>query len=313
MKCLIMESGRHISATEVRQALPEFDIVDAPDEASAYSVCADADVLVALAHEVSDAIVSRMSRLRYVASLTSGTDHLAGLKALRTDVMITSARGVHGPQMSELAFLYMIALSRNLRAMQANQSNRVWDRWPQKILLGKTVLVVGVGPIAEELALRCKAFGMRTIGVSDARVEAQGFDVLVPRTKLMEQCRQADFFIVLVPLTPSTTRLVNADVLAALKPGCVLINLARGAIVDEQALIAALQSGHLGGAGLDVFEEEPPPASNPLWCMQNVIVTPRIGGMSDEYPSQVLPIVVHNLRAYARQDYSSMINVVRGL
>jgi D-2-hydroxyacid dehydrogenase (NADP+) len=117
--------------------------------------------------------------------------------------------------------------------------------------------------------------------------------------------------IVLVPLSASTTHLIDERVLGAMKPGGILINLARGPVVDEKALVRALQSGHLGGAGLDVFEEEPLPDDSALWDMPNVIVTPRIGGMSDVYPMQVLPLLVHNLRCYEQGRLGELKNVVR--
>jgi phosphoglycerate dehydrogenase-like enzyme len=205
----------------------------------------------------------------------------------------------------------MISLSRRFPRMQANQRAHVWERWPQQILLGKTAVIAGIGPIAEDLATRCKAFGLTTIGISDARKEAVGFDQLLPRARITEACGRADFLVILVPLTDQTRGMINATVLSALKPTSIVINLARGPIIDEGALVEALQSGKIGGAGLDVFENEPLPSASPLWDMPNVIITPRIGGMSDEYPRQVLPVVVHNLSAFARGARDEMINVVR--
>jgi D-2-hydroxyacid dehydrogenase (NADP+) len=135
---------------------------------------------------------------------------------------------------------------------------------------------------------------------------------MMPRTRLAEAAALADFLIVLVPLSAETRHLIDARVLAAMKPTAVLINLARGPLIDEPALIARLQAGLLGGAALDVFETEPLPPNSPLWDMPNVIVTPRIGGMSDVYAEQVLPLIVHNLRAFAEGRLDAMKNVARG-
>jgi D-2-hydroxyacid dehydrogenase (NADP+) len=213
--------------------------------------------------------------------------------------------------MAELAFLYMIALSRDFRPMQANQQAHQWQRWPQKLLFGKTAVLVGIGPIAEDMAARCKAFGMQVVGVSDARQEAVGFDRILPRARLLEAAGLADFLILLVPLSDSTRHMIDDTVLAAMKPTGILINLARGPVVDEKALVRRLQDGSIAGAGLDVFEEEPLPGSSPLWDMPNVIVTPRVGGMSDVFAQQILPIVLHNLNCFSNKRFDDMMNIVR--
>jgi phosphoglycerate dehydrogenase-like enzyme len=122
----------------------------------------------------------------------------------------------------------------------------------------------------------------------------------------------ADFLIVLVPLSAQTRHFIDETVLKAMKPTGILINLARGPLIDEQALARALRDGQIGGAALDVFETEPLPTDSPLWDMPNVIVTPRIGGMSDVYADQVLPLVVHNLHCFAQGRLSEMKNIVRG-
>lgn len=311
MSVLILEDGVHIVADDVRKACPALSIVAAPNAAAALTLAGNAEILVALAHDVTDDLIAAMPRLRYICSLTAGVDHLHSLKALKADVRITSGRGIHGPQMSELAFLYMISLSRNFAAMQANQRNHVWQRWPQTLLLGKTAVLVGIGPIAEDMAARCKAFGMQVIGISDARASAPGFDRLMPRAQLQEAAGLADFLIVLVPLSERTRHMIDDSVLSAMKRSGILINLARGPLVDEAALVKRLQDGSLGGAGLDVFEEEPPPDQSPLWDMPNVIITPRIGGMSDVFAKQILPIVAHNLTCFTEGRPADMMNIVR--
>jgi len=133
----------------------------------------------------------------------------------------------------------------------------------------------------------------------------------MPRAQLREAAHLADFLIVLVPLSERTRHMIDDGVLSAMKRGGIVINLARGPVVDEKALIKRLQDGTLGGAGLDVFEEEPPPDQSPLWDMPNVIITPRIGGMSDVFSKQILPIVTHNLTCFAEGRAADMINIVR--
>lgn len=313
MRALIMDRGVHIDPDAIRKECPSIEFDYAPDLEAALGCCAEAEVLLAMAHEVSDELVGRMPRLRYVCAMSAGTDRLQTLTTLKGDVLITSGRGIHGPQMSELAFLSMIALSRDFKRMQRNQAAHGWDRWPQRLIFGKTAVLVGIGPIAEEMAARCVAFGMRVIGVSDARDRAPGFDRMMKRSELPQAAAIADFMILLVPLSADTRHMIDERVLGAMKPGGILINLARGPVVDEKALVKALQSGHLGGAGLDVFEEEPLPDESPLWDMPNVIITPRIGGMSDVYAKQVQPLLVHNLHCFAEGRLDDLKNVVRPL
>jgi D-2-hydroxyacid dehydrogenase (NADP+) len=310
MEVLVFENGSHLNVAALRRAFPALTIHATHDLAEACRIGGNAEVLAALAHQVSDGLLAAMPRLRWIASLTTGTDHLRGLKNLRSDIVVTSARGIHGPQMSELALLNMISLSRRVPEMMRNQNDAKWERWSQPILSDKTVVIVGVGQIGETMAERFRAFGMRIVGVSDARADVAGFDRVLPRDKLREAAALADFLIVLVPLNDATRHLINGDVLSAMKPSAYLINLARGDVIDETALIAHLQARRIAGAGLDVFAEEPPRKDNPLWTMPNVIMTPRIGGMSDCYAEQVLPLMIGNLRAFSDGRLKEMRNLV---
>lgn len=292
--------------------LPELTVRAATSLETALAAGRDAEIIVALAHEITAELVAAMPKLRWIQALTTGTDSLTTLPNLAPDVVITSGRGIHGPQMSEMAFLHMLALSRNFPRMLANQKLAVWERWPQRLLLGKTAVLLGVGAISEELAVRCKAFGMRVVGISAGRSAVPGFDAVLPRDRLKEAAGEADFLIILVPLAPDTRHLVNRDIIAALPPRAILINLARGDVVDEAALIDALTARRIAGAGLDVFSVEPLPAESPLWHLDNVVITPRLGGMSDVYRQQIMPVLLDNLRAYMSGDRTRLRNIVRG-
>jgi D-2-hydroxyacid dehydrogenase (NADP+) len=310
VEVMVFEDGSHLNVGALRREFPHLTIHATHDMAEALRICTNAEVLVALAHHVTDDLLAAMPKLRWIASLTTGTDHLRELGNLRNDVLVTSGRGIHGPQMSELALLNMIALSRRFPKMLRNQMEAKWERWPQPVLLEKTAVIVGVGQIGEALARRCRAFEMKLVAVSDARNEIPGFDLVFPRTKLKQAAALADFLIVLVPLNAETRHMINDEIISAMKPTAFLINLARGDVIDEAALIRHLSAGGIAGAGLDVFAEEPPRPDNPLWRMSNVVMTPRIGGMSDRYAEQVLPLMIHNLRAFADGRPQDMRNIV---
>ena len=279
-------------AAAIRERMPNTIVHAAETLPDALACCANADVLVALAPDIPDALIAAMPKLRWVQALTTGVDNLLTTPSLAPDVRISSARGIHGPQMAEMAFVHMLTLSRDLPRMSTNQSQARWERWPQRLLFGKTAVLVGVGSISEETAQRCKAFGMHVTGISDSRTEAPGFDRIAKRSALLHEASQADFLIVLVPLDASTKGMIGADVFAAMKPTGIVINLARGPVVDEAALIAALREHQIGGAGLDVLDPEPPSPDNPLWHMPNVFITPHVGGMSDTYAQQVTPLLL---------------------
>jgi len=273
-------------------------------------IAGNASAIFAKAHAIHADMIAAAPRLRWIQALTTGVDHLLTLN-LPKDLLIHSARGVHGPQMSELTFMYMLALTRDLQRMKANQAAHRWERWSQVLLVGKTILIVGVGAISEALAARCQAFGMKVVGISDARTSTPGFNELHPRSKLVEQAGRADYVVALVPYSPATHHMISREVLAAMKPTGIFINIARGNVVDEQALIEALREKRIAGAGLDVFSTDPLPAGSPLWDLPNVIMTPRIGGMSDIYAQQLTPLVLENLGLFLAGDTAAMRNPVQ--
>ncbi|MCC6889460.1 MAG: D-2-hydroxyacid dehydrogenase [Hyphomicrobiales bacterium] len=293
------------------QALPDLHVRGAADPAEALATCADAEILVIRTDEIFAELIDAMPKLRLIQALTTGTDHIQALPNLPAHVLLAAARGFHGPQMSELAFVFMLHFVRDFRGLFATQAAHRWNRVEQRLLAGQTAVIVGVGAIAEELAKRCVVFGMRVLGVSDGRLAAPHFEAIYPRARLTDAATQADFLIALVPHTPETDNLIGAAVFEAMKRSAVLINLARGGVVDEDALIAALGRGTIAGAGLDVFRVEPLPADSPLWDMPNVFITSHVGGMADSYGEQVMPLLIDNLRAFAQGQPDKMRFIVK--
>lgn len=298
-------------AERLAKALPALRFQAARDPAEALAKCADAEILVIRTDEIFAELIDKMPKLRLIQALTTGTDHIQALPNLPKHVTLAAARGFHGPQMSELAFIFMLHFMRDFRDLFATQDAHRWNRVEQSILVDRAAVIVGVGAIAEDLAQKCKAFGMRTVGVSDGRTQAPYFDAILPRAKLNEAAAQADFLIVLTPHTRETTDLIDAAVFDAMKPTGVLINIARGGVVDEDALIAALRAGKIRGAGLDVFKVEPLPKESPLWDMPNVFITSHVGGMADTYGDQVMPLLVENLRAFVEDQPEKMRFIVK--
>ena len=260
--------------------------------------------------EFTRAHAARMPRLEWIQCLISGCEHIVHALDGREHVLITTVSGIHGPQVSEMAVLHMLALSRNARRLLRNHDAHVWDRLEQRVLTGKMVGIVGLGAIGAYLARVCKAFGMTVYGLSRSARSLDAVDRTFNRTELVDLARDVDFLVVVVPETAETVGLIDAQVLSAMKPTAYLINLARGPVVDEEALIAALRAGEIAGAGLDVFAVEPLPATSPLWNLENVIITPHVAGRSDHYVEGALTVVEHNLAAYLRGARDDLVNVI---
>ena len=304
----------HFDAQPYRERLaPKFPAVEfhtAHHANEANSVVSEVDVIMGLGHHIPPALIAAAPKLKWVQALTTGTETLTVPGVLPPHVVLTSTRGIHGPQMSELAFLNMIALNRNFRKMQRNQAEGKWEQWNQPILEDKTIVIVGLGILAEHLAERCKLFGMKVIGVSSGRTTAPHFDEVHPRSALPQVAGRADFLMLLVPYSPETHHLIDRAVLAAMKPTAFLINLARGGVLDEAALIEHLQAGKIAGAGLDIFSNMPLPPDNPLWRMPNVIITPHVGGRSDKFVAQTMTILEPNIQAFIDGRMKDMLNII---
>jgi len=304
------ETIRNQYRDRLQARFPELviNVVDHHSKVGPY--IAAADILLTFAPRLTDDVLRAGTKLKWVQALGTGVDNLIDRPCLRKDVIVTNVHGIHGPPVSEAAIGSMLALARDIpRAVRA-QDNREWARFPAQLLHNKTVGVFGSGAIAEELAPKCKAFGMRTIGVSSAPRAVAAFDRMHGRDNLVTVVGEFDFFVLLTPLTEKTRNSIDASVFAAMKPTSFLVNLARGGVVDEPALIDALKSGRIGGAALDVFNEEPLPHDHPFWGMENVIITTHQGGFCDVYIDYALPTVEANMRCFLAGDIGGMINVV---
>jgi len=294
----------------LRKRFPEIaiELVDHHSKVGPYIDKADA--LITFAPMLSGDVLAAATQLKWVQALRTGVDNLIDQPALPKDVIVTNMRGIHGAPVSEAALAGMLALARGLRRAIGAQDERQWRRFPAQLLQDKTVGIFGVGQIAEILAPKCKAFGMRVVGMTSAPRELAGFDRMYRRADLPQVVGDFDFLVPLTPLSATTRNSIDAGILAAMKPTSFLVNLARGGIVDEPALIETLAKGRIAGAALDVFSQEPLPTDHPFWSMPNVIITAHQGGFCDVYIDHALPTIEANMERFLKGDYSGMINVV---
>jgi len=270
-----------------------------------------ADILMTFGPMMSERVLEQAANLKWIQALGTGVDGIVDRPSLRDDVVVTNLHGVHGPPVSEAALMSLLALSRQLPRSVRNQSAHKWERFPARLLRDKTVGIFGIGIIAEELAPKCKAFGMTVVGITSTRRAVPGFDTVYAREELVEAVRGLDYLVLLTPYTAATRHSVDAKVLAAMKRSAYLVNLARGGVVDEAALIDALREKRIAGAALDVFAEEPLPADHPFWDMEEVIVTTHQGGFCDVYVDFALPVIEENLRKFLAGDTAGMTNLVK--
>jgi len=219
------------------------------------------------------------------------------------DFVLTSASGVHPIQITEHIFAMLLAFARRLcRAVHA-QERHEWLGYGDQTgifeLYGKTMALVGVGAIGARMAEVATAFGMRVLGVRrNPEIGAPGVEAMFDSDQLLGVLPQADFVVIAAPLTPETHHLIGERELRAMKPTAYIVNIGRGGIIDEGALIRALQEGWIAGAGLDVFEMEPLPQDSSLWDMENVVVTGHYAGATPRYDERAMAIFLDNLRRY---------------
>jgi phosphoglycerate dehydrogenase-like enzyme len=287
------------------------DVISTADKAAA--ALREADMLLTFGQMMKNLKLdlSTADKLKWVQALGTGLDGITDQPALKPGVTVTSLHGVHGAPVSEAALASMLALSRDLPGFVRAQDEHAWKRWPAKLLYEKTVGILGIGVIAEALAPKCKALGMKVIGITSSPRKVAGFDRIHPISELRNVLPECDHLVLLTPYSAATHHMIDASVFAAMKPGSYFTNLARGGVVDEDALIEALRSKKIAGAALDVFNQEPLPPDNPLWTFKNVIITTHQGGFCDTYPNLAMPILEHNMRCFLKGDLKSMMNVAR--
>ncbi|WP_422010910.1 D-2-hydroxyacid dehydrogenase [Reyranella sp.] len=261
----------------------------------------EADVVSASGMWKND-IIPHATKLKFVQSISSGMDQyskeLLGAKGIR----LASAAGVNARAVAEHALALILAVFRRLPEARDNQHKKVWRGMLGDLtqredeLGGKTLLIVGMGRIGSHLAKLAKAFDMKVIGIRrDPKAGTNGADEIHAMDDLVKLVPQADIVALTCALTPETTGLMSATAFAAMKPSSVFVNVARGKVADEAALIATMEGNKIWAAALDVTAEEPLPAASPLWTMPNVFITPHTAGETRAYEDNVIDILIENL------------------
>ncbi len=290
---------------------PDCEIIPVGPDGESTGSLEEADVLFlrwGLSPEATRRLLTRIPGLRWIHTISAGVDHLLFPELRDSDAILTNASGVFNIPIAETVMAYILAVVKRLPEFWARQREHRWEKLPLRELRGLTVGVIGLGDIGTEVARLCRAFGMRVLGLRRRPAPSDIADEVMPPDRLHDLIARSAFVVIAVPLTAETRGMIGRAELAAMKPDAWLINISRGAIVDEEALMEALREGRIGGACLDVFAQEPLPPDSPLWDLPNVIITPHNSWSSPHIEEREIDLFLENLRRYVAGE--PLLNVV---
>jgi phosphoglycerate dehydrogenase-like enzyme len=283
----------------IEAALPGDELIMIKDE-SELTRAADAEVAFSgISIDRLHKLLAAAPKLRWLHTPAAGVDRFLDIAELRArDIMLTNNSGSYDIQIAEHVIAFIFAAGKRLHLYRDQQSRKEWSDQDHAELRGETVVVFGAGSIGGEVARLASAVGLRVIAVRRSGGPVPGASRVVGPDALASVAAEADYLVVAAPLTPRTRGAVSREVIAAMKPSAWLINIARGPIVDEPALVEALRAGRIGGAALDTFVKEPLPADSPLWTMPNVVITPHTSNSSPKVRERTLALFVENVRRF---------------
>jgi phosphoglycerate dehydrogenase-like enzyme len=281
-----------------------------------------ADVEVMFAGSLSAQQFQAAKKLRWIHSQSAAVHQFMFPEFVHSDVLLTNSREVHAPVVAEHVIAMIFALAKKIPAAARFQQQGVWGQegiWRGRLrpreIAGATLGLIGLGSIGRNVAKNASSLGMRVIAVREhpEREKPQGVREVLPSSKLLELLRQSDYAVLSVPLTPETTGIIGRGELAAMKADASLINVGRGPLVDQRALVDALREQKIGAAALDVFDQEPLPSDSPLWNLENLLITPHTAGMSDNMWEHHYSLFRENLGRYlSGQPLLGLVNKQRG-
>jgi len=283
----------------LKSIVPELGVVAAPGEEQELKEVADADIFFG---RIPRSVFLAGKNLKWVQVFGAGVETQFFPEMTQSNVILCNTSGAYNQTMADQAFALILGISRGIAMFERNRPKKIWGRTGVlRQLGGQTLGIIGLGNIGGEIARRGKAFGMKVIAADLRDMECPEYvDQLCKLDKLDDVLTKSDYMVLIVPLTDKTRGMIGAKELSKMKPTAYLINIGRGPLVDEPALINALKTGVIAGAGLDVFAVEPLPQDSELWNMENVVMTPHIGGLSPETRSISFEIFFENFKRFVK-------------
>ncbi|WP_134671305.1 D-2-hydroxyacid dehydrogenase [Halorussus marinus] len=305
----LSDDARASLRTALADRLPGADLAVTATPPETDDRLPDAEIVATV--RLPDDRLDRAERLRWVQSLSAGVDHFDADALESRDVALTNASGVHAEPIGEQVLGYMLVFERNIHKGIAQQHRGVWESYGGRELRDETVGIVGVGAIGARVAELASAFGMEVLGTKRTPETApEAVDEAFGPDGLFEVLSRSDYVVVACPLTDQTRGLLGEEAFRTMPSTGVVVNVARGEIVDQDALTAALQQGRIRGAALDVFDEEPLPADSPLWDLSNAVLTPHMAGSTPHYWERCADLFADNYERYVAGDLDGMTNRV---
>ncbi|MDZ8221612.1 D-2-hydroxyacid dehydrogenase [Nostoc sp. ChiVER01] len=288
---------------DIEPHLPSnIDVVEVDSEGNLDGDASDAEVYVNgfyLKTSTHDKVLAAAPRLRWQQSPSAGVNHILTPNFLQKDIILTNGAGVHAIPISEFVLAFMLHHAKNLRKLQTLQDEHTWVRGISlEELADANLLILGTGNIGKAIASRAKAFGVTVWGSRRHPEPLPNFDKIVGVDEWRSLLPAADYVVIATPLTPETKGLIDEAALSSMRQSAYLINIARGAIVDEAVLITALREGWIAGAGLDTVATEPLPPESPLWSLPNAFITPHCSALSPRLRERIAQLFIDNLQRY---------------
>ena len=295
---------------ELKKRYPEADFYFFENMNQAVEDLKTADVLITYGLDLTKEIVNQCTHLKWIQVISAGINELPLDIINEKKILLTNAKGIHHIQMSEYTIGVIFQLSRKMNEIYKNQLKKKWEVIRFSEMYGSTIGIVGLGSIGQGIAEKAKAFNMKVIGMNTDGRAVPYVDKVFKPNQLKELMAESDYVVIIVPLTPDTYHLIGQEELHAMKETAYIINIARGEVIDEEALISKLKNKEIAGAVLDVFSKEPLPEDHPFWTLDNCIITPHLSGKSPNYLKRAIELLMYNMDYYRKNEISKMKNVV---
>ena len=303
-KLIIAQNLHKELVSAIEEIIPEWDLIVGKEKSIWQDHLQDAEIIAGWQKDMAENVLADHTKLRWIQSWSAGINNMPLEDFKSRKILLTSANGVHSFPISETIFALMLGLTRKIHTYVRNQQTKKWHHSGLRLELhGKTMGLFGVGAIGRETAKIAKAFGMNVLGFRRSGETEDYVDKIYTLEQMNDVLPQCDYVVVTLPLTNETKQLFGKEQFKRMKPSSFFINIGRGDLVVESELIQALQDDKIAGAGLDVFEKEPLSEDNPLWELENVIITPHTAGSTEHYDHRVIEdIFIPNLKSYLQNE-----------